>query len=166
MEKLAKFYHHQGLHPIMLPPGSYCWQNILKAHLQYAILPNNFDILSILRTFTKSTACGPSGLSSQFCALFDSSSLPNRAQLLSVASPHAASWLFVVPSPGLNLHLESAEFQTAMKWWLGIDQFSGEKCPCCHTLSLDPLGHDALTCRYNGDAVSRHNRLQDAFFVL
>ena len=101
---------------------------------------------------------------SQFHALFESSSLPNRARLLSVASPHAASWLSVVPSPGLNLHLESAEFQTAIKWWLGIDLFSGEKCPCCLTLSLDPLGHHALTCRYNGDVVSRHNRVRDSFF--
>ena len=25
-------------------------------------------------------------------------------------------------------------------------------------------GHHALTCRYNGDVVSRHNRLRDAFF--
>ena len=101
---------------------------------------------------------------SQFQALFESSSLPNRARLLSVASPHAASWLSVVPSPGLNLHLESAEFQTAIKWWLGIDLFSGEKCPCCLTLSLDPLGHRALTCRHNGDVVSRHNRVRDVFF--
>ena len=101
---------------------------------------------------------------SQFHALFESSSLPNRARLLSVASPHAASWLSVVPSPGLNLHLESAEFQTAINWWLGIDLFSGEKCPCCLTLSLDPLGHHALTCRYNGDVVSRHNRVRDSFF--
>ena len=81
-----------------------------------------------------------------------------------MGSPHAASWLSGVPSPGLNLHLESAEFQTAIKWWLGIDLFRGEKCPFCHTLSLDPLGHHALTCRYNGDVVSRHNRVWDVFF--
>ena len=40
----------------------------------------------------------------------------------------------------------------------------GEKCPRCLTLSLNPLGHHALTCRYNGDVVSHHNRLRDAFF--
>ena len=103
---------------------------------------------------------------SQFHALFESSSLPNRARPLSVASPHAASWLSVVPSPGLNLHLESAEFQTAIKWWLGIDLFSGEKCPCCLTLSLDPSGHHALTCRHNSDVVSHHNRVRDVFLSL
>ena len=69
-----------------------------------------------------------------------------------------------MPSPGLNLHLESAEFQTAIKWWLGIDLFSGEKCPCCLTLSLDPLGHHALTCRHNGAVVSRRNRVWGVFF--
>ena len=65
-----------------------------------------------------------------------------------------------------NLHLESAEFQTAIKWWLGIDLFSGKKCPCCLTLSLDPLGHHALTCRHNGDVVSRHNRVRDVYLSL
>ena len=29
---------------------------------------------------------------------------------------------------------------------------------------IDPLGHHALTCRYNGAVVSRHNGLRDAFF--
>ena len=28
----------------------------------------------------------------------------------------------------------------------------------------NPLGHHALTCQYNSDVVSRHNRLRDAFF--
>ena len=40
---------------------------------------------------------------------------------------------------------------TMYMWWLGIDLFSGKKCACCLTLSLDPLGHHALTCRHNGD---------------
>ena len=42
-------------------------------------------------------------------------SLPDRARLLSVSSPHASAWLSVVPSPGLNLHLEPSEFQAAIQ---------------------------------------------------
>ena len=57
----------------------------------------------------------------QFLLLFDTSSIPNRARLMSASSNLAASWLSVIPSPGLNLHLDTAEFQTALKWWLGID---------------------------------------------
>ena len=91
----------------------------------------------------------------QFQLLFDASSIPNRASLMSASSNLAASWLAVIPSPGLNLHLDMAEFQTALKWWLGIDMFGGSRCPSCSTQSLDPLGHHALTCRYNRDVVWR-----------
>ena len=79
----------------------------------------------------------------------------------------AASWLSVIPSPGLNLHLDKAEFKTALKWWLGIDMFGGSRCPSCPTQLLDPLGHHALTSvtsKYNGDVVSQHNQLRNTFF--
>ena len=68
----------------------------------------------------------------QFQLLFDASSIPNRACLMSASSNLAASWLSVMPSHGLNLHLDKAEFQTALKWWLGIDMFGGSRCPSCH----------------------------------
>ena len=100
----------------------------------------------------------------QFQLLFDASSIPNRARLMSASSNLATFWLSVIPSPGLNLHLDTAEFQTALKWWLGIDMFGGSGCPSCSTQSLDPLGHHALTCRYNGDVVSHHNQLRNTFF--
>ena len=40
----------------------------------------------------------------------------NKARLLSVSTPHASSWLSVVPSVELSLHLDPAEFQAAVKW--------------------------------------------------
>ena len=52
--------------------------------------------------------------------LLDKVSLPDKACLLSISSPHAAAWLSVIPSLRLNLQLEPAEFQIAVKWWLGI----------------------------------------------
>ena len=64
----------------------------------------------------------------QFQLLFDASSIPNRACLMSASSNLAASWLSVIPSPGLNLHLDTAEFQTVLKWWLVIDRFGSSRC--------------------------------------
>ena len=72
---------------------------------------------------------------------------------MSASSNLADSWLSVIPSPGLNLHLEKAEFQAAIKWWLSIDMFGGIRCPSCTIQSLDPSGHHALKFKYNGDVV-------------
>ena len=66
-----------------------------------------------------------------------------------MAAPHASSWLSVVSSPGLGLHLESNEFQMAIRWWLGLDT-SRSMCPFCPDTALDPLGHHAVTCRHGG----------------
>ena len=74
----------------------------------------------------------------QFRQLFDLSSPAHRARLLSVSSRHAASWLTVIPSPGLNLHLEPNEFQVAIKLWLGMDVSFGSCCPYCPNHRLDP----------------------------
>ena len=79
-----------------------------------------------------------------FKKLFDSSSLSDRARLLSVSSPHAAAWLSIIPSPRLNLHLEPLEFQTAIQWWLGMGASQINSCPYCPAHSLDPMGHHAF----------------------
>ena len=92
--------------------------------------------------------------------LFQSLSLPNRARLLSASSPHASAWLQVVPASGLNLKLDPSEFQAGIKWWLGIDSSHGANCLYSPSHCPDPLGHHALTCKYRGDVVSRHNRLR------
>ena len=67
----------------------------------------------------------------RFGNLFHSATLTDRARLLSVSSPHISAWLSVTPSPRLNLHLELAEFQVALKWWLGIQVVQGQSCPHC-----------------------------------
>ena len=48
-----------------------------------------------------------------FPSLLSSSSQVNKARLLSVSAPFAGSWISTIPSPGLNLHLDSAECQMA-----------------------------------------------------
>ncbi|KAL5510752.1 hypothetical protein EMCRGX_G006353 [Ephydatia muelleri] len=70
--------------------------------------------------------------------------------------------LVITPSKWLNLHLEPAEFQAAIQWWLGIGVAHGSLCPHCPH-SLDPLGHHAFTCKHGGDVINRHNRLRDVF---
>eukprot|EP00731_Ephydatia_muelleri_P031102 Em0022g616a len=100
----------------------------------------------------------------QFNNLFHNASVTDRARLLSISSPHASAWLSVTPSPRLNLHLEPAEFQVALKWWLGIPVVQGQSCPHCPSCVLDDFGHHSLTCKHGVDVVSRHNKLKDVFY--
>ena len=95
----------------------------------------------------------------QFNSILIASSVADKARLLSVSSPHAASWLSVVPSEGLGLHLEPSVFQVAVKWWLGLDISNGSQCALCPNSALDPLGHHATTCKKGGDVVICHNHL-------
>ena len=100
----------------------------------------------------------------QFDQLLFQSFLPTVHDCcLHVSSRHAAAWLSVIPSVGLNLHLEPNEFQIALKWWLGMDTSLGSCCPYCPEHQLDHLGHHAVTCKGGGDVVLRRNSLRDAF---
>eukprot|EP00731_Ephydatia_muelleri_P001670 Em0001g1670a len=96
-----------------------------------------------------------------FRVLQGSLSIADRARLLSASSPHASSWLTVTPSEGQGLHLDPPVFQTALKWWLGLDTAEGSICALCPDKMLDPLGHHATTCKRGGDVVFLHNKLRD-----
>ena len=50
-----------------------------------------------------------------FHSLLRASSIANKARLLAVSAPHVASWISVVPSVSLGLHLDPSEFQVAIK---------------------------------------------------
>ena len=47
----------------------------------------------------------------------------------------------VVPYPGLDLHLDPAERQVAIRLWLGLNTSGGSKCPIYPGVALDTLGH-------------------------
>ncbi|KAL5479457.1 hypothetical protein EMCRGX_G022983 [Ephydatia muelleri] len=96
-----------------------------------------------------------------FNLMLENSSIADRERLLSVSSAHASSWLSVVPSQGLGLHLDPPVHQIAIKWWLGLDTSQGSQCALCPGIALDPLGHHAITCKRGGDVVTRHNTLRD-----
>ena len=51
-----------------------------------------------------------------FQSLLSSSSPVNKARILSISTPHAGSWISVVPSTGLDLHLDNADCQVALRW--------------------------------------------------
>ena len=98
-----------------------------------------------------------------FQSILMTSSPANKARLLSASAPHASSWLSVVPSVGLGLHLDPAKYQIAVLWWLGMNSSIQSVCPFCPDITLDPLGHHAVSCRHGGDVVIRHNRLRNIF---
>ena len=86
------------------------------------------------------------------------------ARMASLGLPHAGSWLSVVPSPSLGLHLRAAEFIPVLKYRLGIPVYSSEgPCPACSSPS-DRMGDHSLGCAKTGDRIARHNMLRDVLF--
>ena len=63
------------------------------------------------------------------------------ARMSSLDLPHAGSWLSVVPSPALGLHLRAAEFIPVVKYRLGIPIYSKEG-PCALS---DCMGDQPVT---------------------
>eukprot|EP00731_Ephydatia_muelleri_P000108 Em0001g108a len=145
--------------------GSIHLQQAVVAFNSQVSLPNAISVISILVSPTPTQKVLSGMIENQlFSTLLESSSHTNRARLLSAAAPHSSSWLSVVPSTGLGLHLESNEYQMALKWWLGLDTSGRSMCLFCPDTALDPLGHHAVTCRHGGDVVIHYNRLGDEIF--
>eukprot|EP00731_Ephydatia_muelleri_P004034 Em0002g210a len=95
-----------------------------------------------------------------FQSIVMTSSPANKARLLSASVPYASLWLSVLPSLGLGLQLDPAEFQIAVMWWLGMNssiQISEPILPQYH------FGSSWTSCRHRGDVVIRHNHLRNIF---
>ena len=143
--------------------------NLDNAHLQQAVTVFNSQVSPQDAVTIEAILASPPSQSSlskkvdglAFQSLLSSSSQVNKARLLSVSAPFAGSWISTIPSPGLNLHLDSAECQMALRWWLGLNTAGGSCCPFCPDTVLDPLGHHAVSCRHGGFVVTRHNLLRD-----
>ena len=55
------------------------------------------------------------------------------------------------------------EMQWSIKWWLGLPLTpEGEVCAYCPDKALD--AHHAVTCKFGGDVVARHNTLRNVNF--
>ena len=79
-------------------------------------------------------------------AISEQGSTRDKARMGSLGLPNAGAWLNVIPSPALGLHLQPAEFVTAIKYRLGMRIFAAEgKCAACPGLS-DTAGDHAVSC--------------------
>ena len=145
--------------------GSHSTSHLSQAIDMFNCLVASSDVISV-ENLLSSCSVHQKALSEklddrQFNLLLNCSSVADRARLLSVSSPFAASWLSVIPSEGHGLHLTAPIFQVALKWWLGLDTSGGSQCSLCPGSVLDHLSHHAVTCKRGGDVVTRHNRLRD-----
>ena len=70
-------------------------------------------ISSLLEKFLSQKALSNMLDNHLFYVLLGSLSIADRARLLSASSPHASSWLMIIPSEGQGLHLDPPVFQTA-----------------------------------------------------
>ena len=87
-----------------------------------------------------------------------------RALANSSALPHAGDRLNGVPSDVLGLHMQDKEFNSCLKYWLGIPLHSAPHlCPACRT-SADEYGDHQVGCGGNGDRITRHNAVRDVIF--
>ena len=86
------------------------------------------------------------------------------ARFSSLGLPHSGSWLSVVPSPPLGLHLRPAEFIPVLKYRLGIPVFSSAgPCTACGA-EADCMGDHALGCPRTSDRIARHNMIRDVLY--
>ena len=74
-----------------------------------------------------------------FYLLLEASVTADRARLLSVFSPHASSWMSVVPSQGLGLDMDTPH---------------GSQCALYPGNVYDPHGHHTITCKHGDDVVA------------
>ena len=112
--------------------GSHSTSQLSQAIDMFNCLVASSDVISV-ENLLSSCSVHQKALSEklddrQFNLLLNCSSVADRARLLSVSSPFAASWLSVIPSEGLGLHLTAPIFQVALKWWLGLDTSGGSQC--------------------------------------
>jgi hypothetical protein len=98
--------------------------------------------------------------------LFDSSSLSDRARLLSSSAPHAGDFLLCPPIAHQGLKLSPNEWCFAVAYKLGLQVLpSPVSCSAngCNAV-MDCQGLHAMRCGTEGDRVVRHNNLRNFFF--
>ena len=85
---------------------------------------------------------------------------------VAVAGPHAGDFIDAIPSPPLNLNLDSRSFGAVMCWRLGLKLMPSEECRAenCSRLQ-DEYGDHALHCRDDhGMKGGRHDRIRDIIY--
>jgi hypothetical protein len=98
--------------------------------------------------------------------LIESSSLIDRARLLSSSSPHAGDFLICPPLAHLGLKLQPHEWSFAVAYKLGVDVLpypSICRANGCDA-EMDIRGTHAIRCKCQGDRIKRHNDLRNFLF--
>ena len=98
--------------------------------------------------------------------LLDRASPRDSARLLSLSLPHAGDWIDAIPSPSLNLHMDTRSFGVAMGYRLGLSLLKPEECraTACDQQN-DATGDHAMHCQDdNGLKSGRHDRIRDTIF--
>ena len=90
----------------------------------------------------------------------------NKARLHSLKLPHAGDWVDALPSPSLNLSLDSRSFGTAMGFRLGLPLLTSSECRAINCdQQQDDLGDHAMHCHDDhGIKIARHDRMRDRIF--
>ena len=104
--------------------------------------------------------------SHSFKDLLESANIRNKARLNSLSLPHAGDWLDVIPSPALNLNLNTRSFAAAVCYRLGLPVTTPKPCHASSCGQLqDELGDHAMHCNSDhGMRGGRHDRLRDKVF--
>jgi len=98
-----------------------------------------------------------------FDSYFNSSSDIDKARLLSITQPNAASWVNALPIPSLKL--TNPQISTIVRYWVGGTIFEENLvCSKC-AKELDTFGHHCFLCR-SPDRVTRHNIIRDWLYNL
>ena len=84
-------------------------------------LPDSISVESILASLIPQRILSQRLDDHSFRLIVGAATEADKARLHPTSAPYAASWLTVVPSVGLGLHLDPNELQIAVKWWLDLD---------------------------------------------
>ena len=98
--------------------------------------------------------------------LLEGASPRDSARLLSLSLPHAGDWIDAIPSPSLNLHMDTRTFGVAMGYRLGLSILKPEECRAttCDQQN-DANGDHAMHCHDdNGLKSGRHDRIRDTIY--
>lgn len=84
----------------------------------------------------------------------------DRVRLESVADSNSGVWLNAVPNEHFGTKMTTAEFTTAVRWWLGMEVYAhSHLCPTCVTQTCDVKGIHAICCSTANHKTRRHDEL-------
>ena len=158
--------------------------NLLSRPIVDAILPEGFqrrpleNAFSLLRKYTGNVSYTSVELlppnsnqhslshevdSNFHKGLLSHASPRHSARLHSLSLKHAGGWLDAIPSPSLNLHMDTRSFTSALGYRLGLSILKPGECRALNCdQQLDALGDHALHCHDdNGLKTARHDRIRD-----